>query len=214
MQDQMDFNNFKTLLKSSLSKDLPGIKSHEKLMPGTRKRELKQNPGKETKKSAVLFLFYPVNNVPHTVFIKRAVDGGVHSNQISLPGGQFEKSDKTLQNTALRESKEEININPDDVEIAGSLSKVYIPPSNFDMFPFAAISNTIPEFKANIEVEAVLQVDVDTLLNPRTFQYKKIRYRTGEIIEVPCYFINNEIIWGATAMVISEFIDIIKKAPF
>ena len=159
-------------------------------------------------------LFYPVNDIPYTVLIKRAVDGGIHSNQISMPGGQYEKGDLTLQNTALRESNEEININRDKVEIIGSLSKVYIPPSNFDMFPFIGITNEIPHFKANEEVEKILQVDIKTILNPQTFQYKKIKYRTGKLIDVPCYFINNEIIWGATAMVISEFIDLIKKVPF
>jgi 8-oxo-dGTP pyrophosphatase MutT (NUDIX family) len=210
----MNFNDFTIHLKNSLQGGLPGIKSHEKLMPETRKHELKQHSSKNSKKSAVLMLFYPVNDNPYTVLIKRAVDGGIHSNQISMPGGQYEKGDLTLQNTALRESNEEININRDKVEIIGSLSKVYIPPSNFDMFPFIGITNEIPHFKANEEVEKILQVDIKTILNPQTFQYKKIKYRTGKLIDVPCYFINNEIIWGATAMVISEFIDLIKKVPF
>ncbi len=208
MNIYLDFNDFANHLKNSLKKGLPGTASHEKLMPETRKRELKRKPGIPSKKSAVLFLFYPVNGIPHTVFIKRAFDNSVHSNQISLPGGQFEKSDIILQNTALRESREELNINPDNVEILGSLTKVYIPPSNYDMYPFVGISNKAPEFKANREVERILTVDIKTLLNPRTFQTKRIKYRTGETIEVPCYFVNNEIIWGATAMVISEFIDI------
>ena len=195
-----------------MQKPLPGKISHQKLMPETRKKELVTAPVSAPKKSAVLFLLYPVNNVPFTVLIKRAVDGGVHSNQIAFPGGSFEESDNNFINTALRESYEELNIIPDNVNVLGQLSKLYIPPSNFDVFPVVGYSNVRPGFKANEEVQEIFEIDIRRFFSSENFQYKTIKYRTGENIEVPCYYIKNQIIWGATAMIISEFKDVVLHA--
>lgn len=213
-------------------KSLPGLSSQLKMAPVTRLTELKKHAiqsrasfvGARTrasgvlggiednaKKSAVLILFYPKNNQTHIALIKRSTDNSVHSAQISFPGGKSEVSDKSLIHTALREAEEEIGIVADSVKIIGSLTKLYIPPSNFDVFPFVGVTYSTPVFKPNYEVQKILEVDLATLMNPATCTYKKIQHRTGNDFVVPCYYIQGEVVWGATAMIISELMEMINS---
>ncbi len=206
MKEFITYTQWITRLSEKLQGVLPGTTTHLKLMPKTRKTELQQQPTRLPRKSAVLILFYPVNDRPHFVLIKRAMDGGVHSNQIALPGGQYEHKDHTLKQTALRESFEEIGVQMNKIQVIGSLTKLYIPPSNFDVYPFVGYALKRPLFQPNEEVERILEVDVASLLHPETFQTKNLLLRTGKEIEVPCYYLGNEIVWGATAMILSELI--------
>ena len=92
-------------------------------------------------------LFYPdINNETRLVLMLRNKYKGVHSNQISLPGGKVDRLDKSLKDTALRETHEEIGLHKDDIDIVGDLSSVYIPPSNFNVYPFIGYINTTPIF--------------------------------------------------------------------
>ncbi|MFY7812156.1 MAG: NUDIX hydrolase, partial [Flavobacterium sp.] len=120
------------------NKDLTGHKSHEKMIPKDRIKDLKQLEVsiEKAKKAAVLALFVPKKNIPHLVLIKRNSYHGVHSAQIAFPGGKPEVEDKDLQATALREAWEEIGVNIQEVKIVTHLSKVYIQPSNFLVTPF------------------------------------------------------------------------------
>ena len=163
----------------------------------------------QTRTSAVLILFYPKNDKPHLTLIKRAIDNTVHSGQISFPGGKVEKSDNSLIHTALREANEEVGIITDSVNIIGQLTKLYIPPSNFDVFPIIGATYETPKFTINHEVEKVLEVDIRELINPNNYTHKIIQHRNGNEIDVPCYFIQDEVVWGATAMIISELLDMI-----
>ncbi len=200
-------------------KQLPGIESHLKMAPLSRKMELKNRllssnglnsnvKGNIAKESAVLILFYPKNKKIHLAMIKRPEDNSVHSGQIAFPGGKVEDIDDSLVETALREANEEVGINSDNVQIIGSLSKLHIPPSNFDVYPIVGYSDTRPEFITNEEVDRLIEVDFESLSIPKTKTTKSIFIQNGKEIEVPCYFIENEIIWGATAMMISELLDI------
>jgi 8-oxo-dGTP pyrophosphatase MutT (NUDIX family) len=135
---------------------------------------------------------------------------GVHGGQISFPGGKMELHDKTLADTALRESKEEIGIDPRQVTILGELTKLYIPPSNFHISPFLASSFVKPEFTPDPqEVAAVIVLPVDQILSGQSIQQKKVRTGLGFSMEVPAFYINEKIIWGATAMILSEFREIL-----
>ena len=198
---------------------LPGLPSQLKMAPVTRLTELKKHAKnsrasgieENARKSAVLILFYPKNNQTHIALIKRSTDNSVHSAQISFPGGKSETFDKSLMHTALREAEEEIGIIADSVKIIGSLSELYIPPSNFDVYPFVGVTYSTPDFKPNYEVQKILEVDLETLRNPETCTYKKIQHRTGNNFEVPCYYIQGEVVWGATAMIISELLEVVSR---
>lgn len=206
-------------------KSLPGLSTQLKMAPVTRLTELKKHAKSRllsgrasgvgggiednAKKSAVLILFYPKNNQTHIALIKRSTDNSVHSAQISFPGGKSEMSDKSLIHTALREAEEEIGIVADSVRIIGSLSELYIPPSNFDVYPFVGVTYDTPIFKPNYEVQKILEVDLATLMNPETCTYRKIQHRTGNDFVVPCYYIQGEVVWGATAMIISELMEVV-----
>ena len=206
------FQKFINQLKTSLKENLPGLNAQLTMAPATRQEELRRlaNTG-NARQSAVLVFFYPVNGETKLVFIKRPVDLSVHSGQVAFPGGQVEKEDKDLVATALREANEEVNIDPAKVTVVGALSKLHIPPSNFDVYPFIGFSAERPEFKGNEEVGRILEIDVEELLNPDTKTTKTIHHRLGKLVDVPCYFVENEIIWGATAMMVGELLEVIRK---
>ncbi len=179
------------------------------MAPITRLIELERlKPAGQAKKSAVLILFYPDNGKTRLILIKRALDRSVHSGQVSFPGGKQEKSDRNLEATALREAYEEIGIAPEAVTIIGMLSSIYIPPSNFEVFPFVGFVPEKPVLNGNIEVQRILEVEFAELRNPATRIEKPVFNRNGEEVLVPCYFIQNEIIWGATAMILSELVEV------
>ena len=205
------FTIFIEKLHEKLSRKLPGQSAQLKMAPITRLLELERNHTSELpRKSAVLVLFYPDTNKIKLILIKRAKDQTVHSGQISFPGGKYEESDKDLQATALREAHEEVGLEPEKVTLIGSLSKLYIPPSNFDVYPFVGFVTQKPLLNGNHEVEHILEIDFDELRKPETCVEKPIFHRSGKEVRVPSYSIKGEIIWGATAMMISELLEIVK----
>jgi 8-oxo-dGTP pyrophosphatase MutT (NUDIX family) len=203
------FEKFIAELQKRLVNNLPGEAAQLKMAPITRLIELeRERTSVEPRKSAVLVVFFPDKGKVKIILIKRAVDQTVHSGQISFPGGKLEKTDKDLKQTALRETQEEIGLNPEKLTIIGSLSKLYIPPSNFDVYPFVGFVEQMPALKINREVQHVLEVDFDELRKPEICIEKPIFHRTGKEVNVPSYVIQDEIIWGATAMIISELLEI------
>jgi len=204
------FTTFINYLGERLQQDLPGLDAQLRLVPVSRINELKEIKSPlNAKQSSVLVLFYPYQKDVGILLIKRAKDQSVHSRQISFPGGKKEDTDTDLKETALRETFEEVGITPEKVTIIGSLSKLYIPPSNFDVYPYVGYVNYDPGLNTNSEVEKVLKVKLSELTNPNLLIEKSIKGHDGKQYKVPCYFIQNEIIWGATAMMLSELLVII-----
>ena len=141
----MLFSKFKSLLSKVIDLPLPGIEAQKKMVPMFRVEELVKKPldKKIAKKSAVLLLFYPnLHGETCFVLIERGVYNGVHSGQISFPGGKKEPNDITFWDTALRESREEVGVSSSEIEQVKTLSTFYIPPSNFIVFPFMGLINT------------------------------------------------------------------------
>jgi len=207
-----NYHSFIEQLKIKLNgTPLPGLEVQMAMAPATRQEELRRKMNSnEARQSAVLVLFYPIDNSPHLIFIKRPVDDTVHSGQIAFPGGRVEPDDRSFANTALREANEEVNIDPGQVTVIGSLSKLHIPPSNFDVYPIIGFSKSRHDLKGNYEVDRILEVSIDELLDPKTKTYKTINHRLGKLVDVPCYFVEGEIIWGATAMMLGELLEIVK----
>ncbi len=187
------------------ARTLPGMEAQLRMAPETRKVELRKKADADTRHSAVLMLFFPKNEQVCLVMIKRAADNSVHSNQIAFPGGKRETEDISLMHTALRETHEEIGIHPSEVKIIGQLSDLYIPPSNFMVTPFVGIMEKEPVFDPNEEVERVLVVPLSDLLSRKNTTEKEISTRIGEWI-VPCYTLDGEIVWGASAMMLAEWL--------
>lgn len=191
-----------------LQQPLPGLTAQERMSGRVLPTPLV--PPDNARRSAVLVLFFPVKDQPYVLLIKRVEDGKVHSGQISFPGGSTDRADASLMHTALREAYEETGIDRDAVQVIGSMSPLYIPVSNFQVFPFLGY---LPEKPTNYqlseqEVERVLEVPVDRLFRSGNKEFREIRPATMPqmILRVPVYKLDqdNLFVWGATAMMLSE----------
>ncbi|MCU0370344.1 MAG: CoA pyrophosphatase [Bacteroidales bacterium] len=207
----MDIHSFAAGITQKMAGPLPGISSQLKM--ATMKRVMKDGqvviPG-NVRKAGVLVLFYPVNGGISLVLIKRAEYPGVHSGQISFPGGGMEEGDQDIIATALRETEEEIGVDSATVFPVGKLSDLFIPPSNFLVTPVVGYTLERPEFRPDPEeVDRILEVPLDHLLDENTRQEHDITIFPAVDIKVPCFYVEGNIIWGATAMMLNELIDII-----
>ena len=202
---------FISKLRSELLIQLPGVEAHLRLAPEIRIKDLKIGAEPtHAMDSAVLILLYPVKNRLHTVVILRNEYNGVHSGQISLPGGKHEKSDIDFLFTAVRESEEEIGIIPTDIEIVGQLSRFYVRPSNFIIYPFIAYQPTRPEFHPDAtEVKRIIEIDIFEELNFNKIVNRTLTFKNDIQIHAPGFTVGGEFLWGATAMIISELISVL-----
>lgn len=165
-------------------------------------KESAQNP----REAGVLALFYPsLKREAMLLFILRKTYSGVHSGQMAFPGGKREKSDHDLWETALRESEEEVGVPRQSVEHLKTLTEVYIPPSNFLVQPFLGLSQEQPRFvPQEEEVERIVEIPVAEVFAPSSHISTPISTSYANKMEVPAYEVHNQIIWGATAMMLSE----------
>ncbi|SDR83978.1 NUDIX domain-containing protein [Polaribacter sp. KT25b] len=208
----MNFKNFTQKIEELKRKELGGLEAQFKLAPKLRLRYDKDKiAAKKPRKAAVLVLFYP-NEENETCFLltQRASYKGTHSAQISFPGGKIEKTDKNLEQTALRETLEEVGVLPSSVEIIRELTDVYIPPSNFLATPFLGFVSERPKFILNHEVAVEIEALVSDLLDDATLSSVILDTSYMKKIEVPCFKINNHIVWGATGMMLSEIKELLK----
>ncbi|MDL2314853.1 CoA pyrophosphatase [Bacteroidales bacterium OttesenSCG-928-C19] len=201
-------------LRILLHRNLPGADAHILMAPPARIQLFKSGskPPENSRKAAVLIPLYFKDGELHTVFIKRPVYDGVHSGQIAFPGGKKEDFDKDYIDTAIREANEEIGIQPKDVYVLGALSELYIPPSNFLIRPVVAYIAKRPDFVLQEdEVEEIIEVPVSHFYPVIKKEFIEINPGYSAPFMAPCYKVKSIIIWGATAMVISEFINIAKE---
>jgi 8-oxo-dGTP pyrophosphatase MutT (NUDIX family) len=211
----MEFKEFIGRLSFQLSLPLPGLQVQLRMTSNRRQREMMEfrQPGQAVK-SSVLILLYPGrnNDLPSFAVILRPTYEGVHSGQISLPGGRFEPTDLDLKQTALREAHEEIGINPAEVTIIGQLTELYIPPSNYLVQPFVGFMDGSPSFKPQPEeVERIIEIPLTPLMRNENLQMQEIAVGGGNF-SVPTFVIGGTTIWGATAMILNEFKEIVLKA--
>jgi len=195
-------------LQELLNGPLPGEKAHELMSPAGRSNteEYIQTLLTPPRNSAVMVLLYPEGEEVKMVLIKRPDYDGVHSGQISFPGGKYEEGDADFEQTALRETFEEIGVNTNLIKTIGSLSRIYIPPSNFLVYPYIGYCTHIPSFTTDAEVDRLITVPVSVLLNENIVQQGKFLAggRLGLQITAPYFEIDNEKVWGATACILSE----------
>lgn len=194
-------------LRLRLNAELPGNAAHNAVMSYARKQAEEVRASRtDYREGAVMMLLYPHEEVYFTSLIVRPDYDGVHSGQIAFPGGGRESHDFDLKQTALRETMEEVGVQPGSVEIIGSLSEIYIPPSNFLVQPFIRLLNERPNFVPDdFEVAKILEEPVSTFLSPQAIQPTKITLHTGVELNVKAFDVQGHIVWGATAMMLSEF---------
>ncbi|MEL6862853.1 MAG: CoA pyrophosphatase, partial [Bacteroidota bacterium] len=137
-----------------------------------------------------------------------------HSGQVSFPGGRYEPEDKSLASGAIREAQEEVGINPSDIQLLGRLTELYIPVSNFLVHPFVGFVNHRPSFiPQESEVAEILEVPLSHLLDPMNTRTTKIHLPQNVILsDVPYYHVAQKVVWGATAMMLSEFLEVVEAA--
>ena len=161
--------------------------------------------GHSPKQGGVLLLLYPIDSYLHLVLTRRTEQVANHKGQISLPGGAREPGNHSLLETALRETREELGIRTDQLQVLGPLTSLYIPPSDYCIQPYVAYADARPDFSPEpTEVEELLEMSLNHLLDPATRE-EEIWELRGHPVVVPFYRLGEHKIWGATAMVLSEF---------
>lgn len=200
-------------IRQSLEGQLPGDKSHRKMTPpGRRLRPDLKEVGK-IRYSSVLLLLFPYKGKLFTCLTKRNTNMKNHPGQISFPGGKIEEGESP-ELTAMREAQEEVGISPLDVELLGMLSELYIPVSGFIIFPYVGWLDYKPDFVLNEdEAEQIILFPIEDFLQKDQICYTEMDTVRGRL-KVPYYPHEGQIIWGATAMILTEFLDILKEASF
>lgn len=196
--------------------DIPGWVAQKAMSPPYRQQlidEGKVNVHKP-KVAAVMILIYEEDGILKIPLIHRNSYPGVHSNQVGFPGGRVEEGDENLAATALRETYEEIGAHPEQIDVLGELSELYIPPSNFLVYPYVGIyCDGKPDFvPCEEEVQEIITLDLyNFVYNSRIVNHKLI-FREKEV-NVPAFELDNGmIVWGATAMMLNEFSSFVKKS--
>ncbi|NJL76159.1 MAG: CoA pyrophosphatase [Saprospiraceae bacterium] len=161
--------------------------------------------------AAVLILFYPKGQEWYIPLIQRQSNNprDRHGGQISFPGGRLEGQDESLMHTALREAEEEIGVCKTDVCIIGKLSEIYIPVSNFLVHPFVGYLNYTPDFQLQIsEVEGLVEANFHTFTCEENIKLTDMPFVKGTLENVPYFDVNGQVVWGATAMIMSELLQL------
>jgi len=210
----MDFQEFLEYIPKIAKENLPGEEAQQKMMPQERIEIFKRldmssiNP----RRAAVMMLFYPKNNEAHLILIVRNSYPGIHSSQIGFPGGKVELSDISLDETALRETFEEIGIAKDKITVVKAFTELYIPPSNFMVTPFLGYSieelTFIPDAR---EVFGLIELPLSVFLDDSILVTKTLKTSYMEEAGVPAFKFEDFYVWGATAQMMNELKEVIKR---
>lgn len=199
-------------VRKGLTRPLPGAVAHERMRanPSGQLRPrftYKTSP----KPGAVLILLYEQDGIIRFPLIKRPDYPGMHGGQISLPGGKVEAGEDVIT-AALREANEEIGVNPGEPSVMGQLSPFHVVPSNFIVSPIVAVTRSVPTFVPDpVEVERIIIGEISLLLPEESIMKKEIVVGDGYRLMAPYFDIQGETVWGATAMILSEFSEVLRS---
>jgi hypothetical protein len=197
-------NDFAKWLKKRLVLPLPGYEAQQKMISMARPR-ITDAP-RDARKSGVLIVLYPENGDMNTILIERTKDGGIHSGQIALPGGQMEAADVDIYATALREAEEEVGLNSSSVVVLGQLTELYIPVSNFLVMPVVAYASTQPRLiPSEVEVAQIICCPLNKLFANKKVVDVRATAKVDFKVRTIAYVLDDGMVmWGATAMIFSE----------
>lgn len=206
------FKKFTEELHHAFKQPLPGKTAHEILKPYLKiSKHLDAPQLLKPRIGAVMALLYPVENIPHLLFIERPVYDGVHSGQIAFPGGKIEKGDSSNLHAALRETQEEVGIASSSITVVGPLTEVFVLASNFMVYPYVGLLNEKPEMVLEQkEVAAIMEIPLYKFFEEDVIREKPIRNALGFTLMAPYYDLNGKVLWGATAMMVSELCSVIR----
>lgn len=187
-------------------RDFDAEAAHFRMFPNP--RSLRAEAWKRSaspRQAGVLVLLYPHEGDLHIMLTRRTETLRGHSGQISFPGGRRDPEDRNFVDTALRETHEELGIAPSLVTVLGTLATIYIPPSDFEVFPSVGVIEHPPVITPNPdEVAEVFSLALPDLLDDRTI-HEETREFSGVPVQVPYFLVNGHKVWGATAIMLSEF---------
>jgi 8-oxo-dGTP pyrophosphatase MutT (NUDIX family) len=211
----MNFDEFVISVSKIKNIPLPAEASQFKMSPPFRRELMKQQREKmkNPNKAGVLALFYPdQTRQTNLVLILRNTYKGVHSGQVGFPGGKLELGDNSLKEAAIRETYEEIGIPIDHIEVVKELTELYIPPSNFYVKPYLGITSETPNFIPDeSEVQEIIEVLLNHFIDDNNVITKSVSTSYNVEIEVPAFLLNDHVVWGATAMMMSEIKDLLRQ---
>ncbi|MBP9793709.1 MAG: CoA pyrophosphatase [Flavobacterium sp.] len=210
----MEFSDFLKYVPKIANEMLPATNAHAKMVPPERIEFLQTQNLQNIvpKKAAVLMLLYPKESITHLALIVRNSYPGIHASQIAFPGGKVETYDADLSQTALRETHEEIGIHKDKVNVIRAFTEVYIPPSNYLVSPFLGFSEEELSFTLSPdEVSDLIELPLVKFLDESIIVTVEMSTSYATAISVPAFQIGDHLVWGATAMMMSELKEVIKK---
>ena len=212
MSEERSFQTLITTLEAALARPLPGAEAHAYMAPRPRREWPAGSNAAQIRDAAGLLLLFPIDARAHVVLTVRADHLGRHGGQVSLPGGVIEPGE-TFEQAALREAHEEIALPLAGVSVIGQLTPLDIPVSGFRLHPVVAARNTRPVLvPSDGEVARILSIAVDHLADP-AHRTSVRRVRDGHTIDAPAFRIGSDEIWGATAMVLAEFLALLGWSP-
>ena len=209
----MNFDELTRFLEKRVQKPMPGDQAHNKMKPTMADgAPLRLKHPAPPKKGGVLILLYEANGKVHFPLIQRPTYEGIHSGQMALPGGKFEKGDEDQYETALREANEEIGVLDKDIQVIGSLSEFFVAASNYMVLPVIGKIDYKPSFSPEPrEVDDIITPTLDRLIATDSVKEKEMVVRNGLQMICPYYDLEGRTVWGATAMMLSEFVEIVKE---
>ncbi len=204
-------DRFWECMRAKLAGPLPGRPAQALMAPLPRPGwHPDDRPAQPARESGVLVLLYPHRGGLQLPLIVRPRYDGAHSGQVAFAGGGREDGDANLTETALREAKEELGIVPGDVKVMGRLTELYIRPSNYEVTPTVGRLAGRPLFRPNRqEVAELMEVSIEDFLNPSNSRRERWQLEDRTAL-VPFYAIRGQTIWGATAMILSELLAVVR----
>ncbi|TDQ18757.1 NUDIX domain-containing protein [Algoriphagus boseongensis] len=209
----MEIEYLISILEKRLKNPLPGKEAHFQMAPTpVDMRRFDPKLPENHRKSGVLILFYPEEGKAYFPLIKRPDYPGVHGGQIALPGGKMEELDEDLIQTALREAEEEIGVSRSQVRVIGQMSPLFIPTSNFLVNPVVGFVLEKPQMKPEEkEVQRIIETPVSRIFASEFRRRKILELGSGIKLDTPYFEIDGEMVWGATAMILSELIHLLAE---
>ncbi len=213
MVQQMEMTSLPDLerrLRLALAGTLPGVEAQRRMAPIPRPGWLPGRSPEESRPAAALLLLFPAASPAHVLLTVRSSQLPSHAGQVSLPGGAVEDGE-SLEQAALREASEETGVDPAAVRVLGRLTPLHIPVSGFVLNTVVGVTDARPDFRlAGTEVDQILEPGLDHLLDPAAVR-RIPHLRDGLFHDVPYFAVDGVQVWGATAMVLAEFLEIVRQ---
>ncbi len=212
MAGKTTLDDLESQLRSALAGPLPGLEAQRRMAPTPRPGWQPAGQAGQGRNAAGLVLLFPIDECVHLLLTVRSTDLPSHAGQVSLPGGAVEAGE-SMEEAALREAHEETGVDPALVRVLGRLTPLHIPVSGFVLHPVVGVTDARPSYRLERgEVERLAEPRLDALLDPGCVKRQSGTW-DGVAREVPYFALDGLVVWGATAMVLAEFVEVASRRP-